>query len=330
MSIQIIIKTLLLSPCVLGMILVASTSPSLAETAPQSQSIEGKITPFQIAQTDETIIESDPQTDETNVSQSNRWHFLIGPYLYLPVTIYGDTNVRRFSKDFNSDFDDVRTTVRENLDFAFFGDLQAWTPNYHIGIIANIDYVSLSGNDSFNRSLRYPRLDKYIPTEFDVKVDNQLLSGSLGAAYRFYNEAKVNPEGVSSEFDLGLLVFNVFTGVDVTSVNTDVDLSTNLGGEASLSDSKTVVSPMLGAQLRLNFTPKLALVTTGSVAGFGISGLTKWSAMSGIDWMFSGNTSLGIGYRVGYTDYNLDLDNGENFGLSINQNGPYMSLSFRF
>jgi hypothetical protein len=59
-----------------------------------------------------------------------------------------------------------------------------------------------------------------------------------------------------------------------------------------------VVSPLLGGRLRLNVNPKLALVTTGSVAGFGISGLSKWNVMSGIDWMFSGNTSLGLGYRL--------------------------------
>jgi hypothetical protein len=267
---------------------------------------------------------------QTTPSQSNRWHFLFQPYLYLPVTIYGDANFGRFTGDIAIDGDQIRTSIKDDLNFAFLGDLQAWTPNYRVGLLADVNYLSASSQDTFTRSIRRPGLADFVPSELQAEVDTHVWYVNLGAAYRFYNRSQVNPEGVSTEFDLGTFVFDIVGGLNIASVNADLDLSTNLGGQAEFDGGTTVVSPMLGGRLRVNASPKLAWVTAGSVAGFGIGGLTQWSVRSGLDWMFSGNTSLGLGYRFGYVSYNKDFDNDKDFGVSLNQNGPYLSLTFRF
>lgn len=267
---------------------------------------------------------------QTTPSQSNRWHFLFQPYLYLPVTIYGDANFGRFTGDIAIDGDQIRTSIKDDLNFAFLGDLQAWTPNYRVGLLADVNYLSASSQDTFTRSIRRPGLADFVPSELQAEVDTHVWYVNLGAAYRFYNQSQINPEGVSTEFDLGTFVFDIVGGLNIASVNADLDLSTNLGGQAEFDGGTTVVSPMLGGRLRVNASPKLALVTQGSVAGFGIGGLTQWGVLAGLDWMFSGNTSLGLGYRFGYVSYNKDFDRDKDFGVSLNQNGPYLSLGFRF
>ena len=359
---KLVSQALVVWPCFLGLTLGTGVSAGQAEIPPTPKldrnTAPWRISDFEISQTtvtpdgeehniksdvknkdtavesapnsQQTTPEPDPKIEDTTTSNSNSWHFLFQPYLYLPVTIYGDTTVGRVSGDVNVDSNQITTAVKDELNFVFMGDLQAWSPDYKIGILLSVDYLSSSSDSTVNRPVRYSRLADYIPTELAANVDNQLWSVSIAGAYRFYDQSKVNPEGVNTEFDLGLFVFNVFGGLNITGIHTEFDLSSNLGGQASFSDGTTVVSPLLGATLRLNFTPKLALLTTGSVAGFGISGLTKWSVLSGLDWMFSGNTSLGVGYRFGYTSYNSDLDSGKDFGVTLNQNGPYLSFSFRF
>jgi hypothetical protein len=244
--------------------------------------------------------------------------------------IYGDASTGRLTKEIDLGFDEIKKTIKDDLNFAFFADLQAWTPNYHVGILTNVDYPSTSDENTFTRTVRHPRLDKFVPSQLKTSVDTDLWSVDLAAAYRFYDQSKVNPKEVSTEFDLGTLVFDVFGGMNLTSISNDLDLSTNLGGEASFDNGATVVSPLLGARLRINTSSKFAVITEASVAGFGIGGLTRWNALGGIDWMFSGNTSLGLGYRFGYTSYNSELDHDNDFGVTLNNNGPYLSFSFRF
>ncbi|MBE9171457.1 hypothetical protein IQ238_29545 [Pleurocapsales cyanobacterium LEGE 06147] len=315
----------------------------------QTRTIEAKPTPlprsgWEISQT--TVIPaaaSKPLVDSSSgsesqitASQPNRWHFLFQPYIYLPITIYGDATFdnsesrRTVTRDIVIDAEQITTAIQNELNFAFLGDWQAWTPNYHLGLFANVNYLSASNEDTLTRPVRRPGLADFISSQLQAEVDTQVWSVDLAAAYRFYNRSQVNPKGIFTEFDLGTFVFDLVGGLNIASVNADLDLSTNLGGQAEFDGSTTVVSPVLGGRLRVNASPKLAVVTAGSVSGFGIGGLTQWSVRSGLDWMFSGNTSLGLGYRFGYVSYNKDFDRDRDVGVSLNQNGPYLSFTFRF
>lgn len=194
-----------------------------------------------------------------------------------------------------------------------------------MGILTNVDYVSLSSDSSLTRPVRRPGFAAFIPTELDADLDTQLLSVDLVASYRFYDPSKTNPEGLNTEFDLGPLVFDVMGGVNLISLDTDLELSTNLGGEGEFSNNKTVISPLLGGRLRWNATSDLAFVLAGSVSGFGIEGLTRYGIQGGVNWLFSGNTSLGFGYRFAFLDYSSD-----EIDLNVDQNGPYLNIGFRF
>jgi hypothetical protein len=286
-------------------------------------------------------------------SQSNQWHFLLVPYVYVPFFISGSAtyegsedfrdnfcgalcdagitggsgSINDGSRDFEFEPTQIRTSLRNSLNFAFLGGFEAWAPDYHLGVLANVDYLSLSSNDTFTRPVRRPGFADFIPTELNASLNTQIWDVDLAASYRFYDPAKANPQGLNTEFDLGPFVFDVLGGLNVTSLNTQLGLSTNLGGDGEFTTSNTVVSPLLGGRFRWNATPKLAVLLSGSVSGFGIGGLTQYGVLGGVDWMFSGNTSLGLGYRFGFLDYN---SGSSEVDLNVDQNGPYLNFGFRF
>jgi hypothetical protein len=268
----------------------------------------------------------------TTPDQANQWHFLLVPYVYLPLSVSGsvdyegtDISASDGSRDFEINSDRISTSLENDLNFALLSGFAAWTPNYHLGILANFDYLSLTSDETLTRSVRFPGAANFVPTELEASLDTELWNASLAAGYRFYDSARVNAQGVDTEFDLGPFVADVLGGLNVTSLETDLDLSTNLGGEAEFSSSNTLVSPLLGGRVRWNANPQLAVVVSGTVSGFGISGLTRYGVQGGVSWLFSGNTSLGVGYRFASLEYNAD-----EVDINVDQNGPYLNFGFRF
>ncbi|WP_204137781.1 hypothetical protein [Halomicronema sp. CCY15110] len=268
----------------------------------------------------------------TTPSQSDQWHFLLVPYVYLPLSISGsvdyegtDISIPDGSRDFEINSDRISTSLENDLNFALLSGFEAWTPDYHLGILANFNYLSLTSDETLTRSARFPGAANFVPTELKASLDTELWNASLAAGYRFYDSARVNAQEVDTEFDLGPFVADVLAGLNVTSLETDLDLSTNLGGEVEFSRSNTLVSPLLGGRVRWNANPQLAVVVSGTVSGFGISGLTRYGVQGGVSWLFSGNTSVGLGYRFASLEYNAD-----EVEINADQNGPYLNFGFRF
>ncbi|AFZ48473.1 hypothetical protein Cyast_2530 [Cyanobacterium stanieri PCC 7202] len=262
------------------------------------------------------------------ITPSNSWHFLFQPSIYIPFTIYGDARAGSLTGDFALDASQIRKSIKDDLNFAFFGRMKAWTPDYRLGLFADFDYLSLDSRASVTRTL--PVSLGSIPVTLNAGVDSTLWSLSFGGAYRFYNSSQVNPEGVNTEFDLGSSVFDVFAGLNITGIDLGLDFNAPGLGSARFDGSKTVVSPIVGGRFRFNVHPQWAIVGGGSFSGFGINGLRQWNLSTGVDWLFSEKTSLGLGYRFGYTGYNSTLRTNTDFGIDVNQNGPYLNLSFRF
>jgi hypothetical protein len=300
--------------------------PIAAPLASEGLSQTPLVQPLDMAQTT-----SDP-------SQSNRWHFLAVPYIYIPFSISGSATFQGegFRNDFVGDFIDpsrdfdfspsqISAALRNSLNFAFFSGFEAWTPDYKIGIVANIDYVSLSTGSTINRDVRIPGAAAFVPTQVNASLNTQLWRGDLLGSYRFYDPARVNPEGVRSEYDLGPFVFDVLGGLSLIQINNQLGLSTNLGGNGQFNSTQTLVSPLIGGRARWNANPKLAVVGSATVSGFGLSGLMQYGIQGGVDWMFSGDTTLGAGYRFSFLDYSSDQ-----VDLNVDQHGPYINIGFRF
>lgn len=272
--------------------------------------------------------ESPSEIARGEVKSNNAWHFLLQPSIYLPFTIYGDATAGSLSGDFALDSSQIRQSIKDDLNFAFFAKAKAWNPDYRLGIFADFDYLSSGSSASVTRTL--PPSFGSIPVNLNAEVDTKLWSFSLGGAYRFYDATKVNPAGIKTEFDLGPSVFDVFGGINITGFDLGLRFSSPQLGRARFDGNETILSPIVGARFRFNMNPQLAVVGGATYAGFGVNGLQKWGISSGVDWLFTEKTSVGVGYRFDHTGYSSSLTSNTDFDLNVNQNGPYINVSFRF
>jgi hypothetical protein len=243
----------------------------------------------------------------------------VTPYAFVPVSVDGSVTVRDFTADINLGLDDVLSP----LNFAAAARLEGWRGN--LGFIFDGSYFNLGQDNS--KSLSIPDcLCDIFPSKIDTEVNVQYGQFDLGVGYRMAENAST----ATNEFELGPIAFDAIVGMRIYALDQEINLSTNLGTERNRQQSNTLIQPLVSGRLRWNLTPKLAGWVRGDIAGFGIGGtLMAASVTGGLDWMFSGDTSLLLGYRLSSLQYNTEVQ-GENFDLNLLFQGPYMGIVFRF
>ena len=304
----------------------ASLSATEIQVIPISPSDLEQLTfeQWQIAQAETSPVldgsdASEPVPEPEATSHSPRWHVTFTPYGFVPLSVDGSATVRDFTADFNLGLDDILSP----LNFAAAGRIEAWRGN--LGFIFDGAYFDIGQENSRSRSI--PNcLCNIFPSEIDTEVNVQYGQFDLGVGYR----VGANVSNASTEFDMGPIVFDAIVGMRIYALYQEIDLSTNLGTGRNLENSNTIVTPLVSGRLRWNLSPNLAGWVRGDFAGFGIGGtLMAASVTGGIDWMFSGNTSLLLAYRISSLQYTTDV-RGEDFDLDLLLQGPYMGIVFRF
>jgi opacity protein-like surface antigen len=99
-----------------------------------------------------------------------------------------------------------------------------------------------------------------------------------------------------------------------------------------VSESASVIDPMIGGRLAYHIMDTVALWLRGDVAGFGISdNQTKltYNLIAGLEWRFMPRASALVGWR--YMDIELEKGNGSStFNADIEMNGPFVGVNFHF
>jgi len=252
-------------------------------------------------------------------SQSPPWQFTITPYGFVPLTVDGTVTVRDFKADFNTDLNDLL----DILNFALAGRFEAWKG--HLGFIFDGAYFNVGQQNSVSRSIPDCLCDIF-PSKITTDVNVQFGQFDLGVGYRM----AANSSHAVTDFELGPIAFDTIVGMRIYAIQQDIDLSTNLGTERNLSQSNTLVTPLASGRIRWNLSPTIAGWVRGDIAGFGLGGtLSAFSLTGGFDWMFSGNTSLLLAYRFSSLKYNTEI-RGQDFGMDLSMQGPYLGVVFRF
>ncbi len=297
----------------------ALTIDELADESPESTESSDELSADA-----STIDQSDSLSQETEPSPSLRWRFTVEPYIFIPLDVEGDVTIGDFTTDIdrNSSLPEFVDTARDTLNFGFLGRFEAWRGN--LGLILDTSYINVERNNTRSPDI----LDgEILPSEIDTAITVRYGQFDLGGGYRF---AGGNPAEAATEFDLGPVVFDVIAGMRIYTSSQKIEISNNLGRDRELDNSTTFVTPLLSSRLRWNLSRKVALGARGDVAGFGVSGLDlAWSVTGGVDWMFSGNTSVLLGYRVSSIDYTREVRD-EDLGLDLLLHGPYLGVLFRF
>ena len=255
------------------------------------------------------------------------WRFSFEPFFYLPFGANGDITVRGINAPINAGIGDTFDTIVNDLNFAAFGRVEAWKGPW--GLFFSGAYANLGTGQTADIPVPPNLQQAGLPPQvsIDAAAGTSFLQLDLGGVYRFGDgNLPMALRTADSEFDLGPFIFDALAGVRLYSFNNDLVLTSDLGNRFEFSQSSTVVEPMVGGRARWNLSHNLAALASANMSGFGIGDLTFSAAgFAGIDWLFSGNTSLLTSYGFTYLDYSSGSS-----GLDLFTHGPRIGVKFRF
>jgi hypothetical protein len=243
----------------------------------------------------------------------SEWRVDFSPYVFLPVTVEGDSTVSGQTASVDLDTSDIL----DLLSFALSGRMEAWKGDF--GLILDGYYVNLDAGGNVDTP-------GPLPINVGVNVDvRQFYLDGLGS-YRVINQP-YNADGDMWSLDL-------MGGIRYNYLRQDVDVSaaggpgpgaaTSLGGDASWVD------PIIGARVTMALDERWTAGLRGDIGGFGVSDSDlQWSVTGGFDYRPWEKTSLKFGWRAYSIDMSTTLDDGT-FAYDFFQHGPYVALTFRF
>lgn len=262
-----------------------------------------------------------------NSADTIPWRFSIEPYFYVPFGANGDITVRGVNAPINAGIGDIFDAIVNDLNFAAFGRVEAWNGPW--GILFDGTYMNVGTGQSAAIPVPTDLQLQGLPPQvtIDAAVGTSYTKLDLAGGYRFGDGNLSNAfRTANTEFDLGPFVFDAIAGLRLYFFNNDLVLTSDLGQRFQFGQSKTVAEPMIGGRARWNLSHNLAVITGASMSGFGIGGLTfSVDGYAGVDWLFSGNTSLLASYRLTYVDYSSGSS-----GLNLFTHGPSIGVKFRF
>ena len=271
--------------------------------------------------------QADLLTQATNAADKIPWRFSIEPFFYVPFGANGDVTVRGISAPINAGIGDTFSTIVNDLNFAAFGRFEAWKGTW--GIFFGGAYVNLGTGATATIPVPPALQQVGLPPQatLSAAAGTSFVQLDLGGAYRFGDgNLPTALRTADTEFDLGPFIFDALAGVRFYSFNNNLVLTGPLGNRFAFDQSKTVFEPMLGGRARWNLSHNVAALAGGSLSGFGLGDLTFSAAgYAGVDWLFSGNTSLLASYGFTYLDYSSG-----NSGLNLFTHGPNIGVKFRF
>jgi hypothetical protein len=262
------------------------------------------------------------QTTDAPAATEVPWRFVLEPYLYLPFETSGDVTVNNIEVPFDYDLGEVL----ESLTFATYGRFEAWQGPW--AFVLDGYYFNTVESESVVVNTP-PQLQGQLPGEINIDgtAETSVTKLDFAGAYRFGDGNLPNALATAdTEFDLGPFIFDAIAGVRFYFFSNDIELTSDIGQEFDFSRSATFVEPLLGGRARWNLSDNLAVLAAANVSGLGIGDMTfSLESYAGIDWLFSGNTSMTVVYRVTYIDYDRDSS-----GLNFFQHGPALGVKFRF
>jgi len=312
---------------------VAAISESLA-VQPLSQAASSVVAPTAVAaelmplqeENGSPMVIASPevisQTTDSSAAPEIPWRFVLEPYVYLPFETSGDLTINNIEVPFDYDLGEVL----ESLTFAAYGRFEAWKGPW--AFVFDGYYFNTVESDSVVVNTP-PQLQGQLPNQvtIDSTAETAYIKLDFAGAYRFGDgDLAAALPTADTEFDLGPFIFDALAGVRLYFFDNNINLTSDIGQEIDFSKSETFIEPMIGGRARWNLSDHLAVLAAANISGFGIGDLTfSLESYAGIDWMFSGNTSMTAGYRFTYIDYERD-----DSGLNFFQHGPTLGVKFRF
>jgi hypothetical protein len=269
----------------------------------------------------------DLMAQATRSADEMPWQFSFEPFFYLPFGANGDVTVRDINAPIKAGIGDIFDAIVNDLNFAAFGRVEAWNGPW--GIFFSGAYTNLGTGRTADIPVPPVLQQVGLPPQASVSAaaGTSFVQLDLGGAYRFGDgNLPAALRTADTEFDLGPFIFDALAGVRLYNFSNNLVLTGPQGNQFEFDQSNTIVEPMIGGRARWNLSPNMAALASANISGFGIGNLTfSASGFAGIDWLFSGNTSLLASYGFTYLNYSSGSS-----GLDLFTHGPRLGVKFRF
>lgn len=221
-------------------------------------------------------------------------------------------------------------------DWEFYATLYGWAPGLDIetrsqgpvpatdltiGIGEVIENLDLAVQGAFE--VHRGRIIGLVDVNYFSLSDDESLGGIL------IDSASIETSGIITSANLGYrivdsqpVVFDVFAGVQITAMETSVDLDGVI--TTSRSQSETLIDPLLSARSFVDIGSGFFLGATGSIGGFGVDSDLTWQLIGQVGWQANDWLTLRAGYR--HQEFIFD-DSHPVDRMSLS--GPILGATFR-
>lgn len=232
---------------------------------------------------------------DANDPAGGDWSFQVTPYVWM-AALEGD--VATISRLPTVDVDASFSDILDHADFTLM--LLAELRYRRTGFLVDLAYLDLSGEE-----------DAPGPLFSEAELDTRTFFATLAPFYR------------ALEAERGVL--DLFAGLRVWSVDTELDFEPGLLAGRSADDDESWADPILGARGRVRLADSLFLSAGGDVGGFGAASDFTWQATGTLDLQPWDRVAI----RAGYRHLEVDYDHG-GFVWDVSMDGPILGLSVRF
>lgn len=234
-------------------------------------------------------------TQADDIQYKDDWSLYLSPYIWF-AGLAGHVNVRGIQAPFTNNF----SKLRQNLDFSFGGRFEVSKGLW--AFLLDPDYVKITQNPVVNGA--------------NANTTYETTMTDAGAYYRLYSQPVPRQGYLRASFEL-------LGGGRVITFHSMIDTPIN-STTSSISDTSSVVVPLLGARLKYNFNSKLHTWLTGEVGGFQVSHVSStWSTALGISYNFTQHFDLSLAYKALAVNYSIQA-------ITINTllQGPILGLGY--
>jgi len=225
------------------------------------------------------------------------WQVTVAPYFWMARTKMS-LDVGQFSRSTTIDFTDVVPNLHGAIAAHAEGTWRQWT-----GFV-DLFYVSMGQSEPKDG--------------VSVSTNIQELFFEFGATYRL---------PAVSLGKAGSLTFEPLFGGRFMWVDASLGFPNQ-----KVSDSGSVIDPMIGGRIAWHITDAWSLWFRGDVAGFDISDSQSqltYNLLGGVEWRFGPAASALIGFR--YLNIDLEKDGGRRtFNADIEMFGPFLGVNLYF
>ena len=203
----------------------------------------------------------------------------------------GNVTLRGRNAPVNVGFGDIL----KNLDYAVMGAVEVGNGKW--SFLADVFCAQLSTSNAKSGIIFDSQLNQFI--------------GNFIVAYNVIDTAPTR--------------FDVYAGVRVNSMDTELNIDFPTIPDFSGSASKTWVDPIIGARFQQNLSDKFFFRAVGDIGGFGVASDFTWQAMAALGYRVCDNGSVVLGYRGIGTDYS-----DGNFGYDVIAHGVLLGFEYKF